>query len=114
MSEATPSANDEPVDEVEPVDEAEPVDALAVLAEVRPVERPAPAPLAAAQAAAAAATGFLAGAATLALVRRRSARKLARLQPGAGVHPARPVGLGPSAGSRTYLVNVRLITKSGE
>ena len=39
---------------------------------------PSPAVLPAVQAAAAAATGFVAGAATLALVRRHSARKLAR------------------------------------
>ena len=49
-----------------------------MLAEVRAVERAAPAQLPVIQAAAVAATGFVAGAATLALVKRRSARKLAR------------------------------------
>jgi len=58
----------------------ETVEGLPVLAEVRPIE-PAPAPaLPAVQAAAVAATGFVAGAATMALVRRRSARRLARSQ----------------------------------
>lgn len=108
----------EPVPARDAILEEETVDALAVLAEVRPIERPAPAPaplIAAGQAAAAAATGFLAGAATFALVRRHSVRKhLARAQPSPGVGQRRLVEMGPGTGTRTYLVNVRLIARSGE
>ena len=69
-----------PPTRVAELEEAEEVvDGLPVLAEVRPIERAAPAALPAVQAAAAAATGFVAGAATLALVRRHSARQLARV-----------------------------------
>jgi putative hydroxymethylpyrimidine transport system substrate-binding protein len=52
---------------------------------------------------AAAATGFVAGAATLAVMRRRQARKLARRLPGA------PMDLLPVAGTRTFLVHVHRI-----
>jgi hypothetical protein len=64
--------------------------------------------LPAVQAAAVAATGFVAGAATLALVRRHGARKLARTR--------RPRGLDalPIVGSRSFLVDVHLIAKPGE
>lgn len=102
----------EPVDGevVDPSDpfEAEVVDGLPVLAEVRAIETASPAALPAVQAAAAAATGFVAGAATLALVRRRSARKLARI----GSRRA-STGL-PIVGSRSFLVDVHLIAKPGE
>jgi hypothetical protein len=91
----------------EPVDE-ETVDGLPVLAEVRPIERVVPAALPAVQAAAAAATGFVAGAATIALVKRHSARKLARSQ------QRRPIDMLPIVGSRTFLVDVHLIAKPGE
>jgi hypothetical protein len=84
------------------------VDGLPVLAEVRPIERVAPAALPAVQAAAAAATGFVAGAATLALVRRHSARKLAR------VISRRGAGGLPVVGSRSFLVDVHLIAKPGD
>ena len=80
------------------------VNGLPVLAEVRAIERAAPA-LPAVQAAAAAATGFVAGAATLALVRRRSARKTAR------VTARRPAGGLPIVGTRSFLVDVHLIAK---
>ncbi len=90
--------------------EEEYVDALPVLAEVRPIER-APASLPAVQAAAAAATGFVAGAATIALVRRHSARKLAR---GQRAMPRRPLDMLPVVGSRTFLVDVHLLAKPGE
>jgi len=90
--------------------EEETVDALPVLAEVRPIER-APASLPAVQAAAAAATGFVAGAATIALVRRHSARKLARAQ---RALPRRPIDMLPVVGSRTFLVDVHLLAKPGE
>ena len=85
----------------------ETVDGLPVLAEVRTIERVVPAVLPAVQAAAAAATGFVAGAATLALVKRRSARKVARSQ-------RRPVNMLPIVGSRTFLVDVHLVGKPGE
>jgi hypothetical protein len=88
----------------------ETVDGLPVLAEVRTIERVSPTPLPAVQAAAAAATGFVAGAATLALVRRRTARKLARARSG----PRRAVDMLPIVGSRTFLVDVHLIGKPGE
>ncbi|HLH66327.1 MAG TPA: hypothetical protein VKV27_11535 [Solirubrobacteraceae bacterium] len=62
------------------------------------------------QAAAAAATGFVAGAATLALVRRRSARRLAR---GRGVRRGGEGGLA-IVSSRSFLVDVHLIARPGE
>ncbi len=85
------------------------VDGLPVLAEVRAVERAAPSQLQVVQAAAVAATGFVAGAATLALVRRRSARKLAR-----GRGPRRAAQMLPIVGSRTFVVDVHLVGKPGE
>jgi hypothetical protein len=103
MSDESPAiVGEELVEEVE-----ETVDGLPVLAEVRPIERASPAALPAVQAAAAAATGFVAGAATLALVKRHSARKLARTH-------RRPIDMLPVIGSRTFLVDVHLIAKPGE
>ncbi len=98
--------------EVEPsgAGEEEPVEGLPVLAEVRPIEPARPA-LPAVQAAAVAATGFVAGAATVALVRRHGARKLARAQRNA---PRRPIDMLPVIGSRTFLVDVHLLAKPGE
>jgi hypothetical protein len=93
---------------VEP--EAEVVDALPVLAEVRTIERTGPASLPAVQAAAAAATGFVAGAATIALIKRRSARKVARNGKGS----RRAVDLLPIAASRSFLVDVHVIGKQGD
>jgi len=93
-------------------EEEETVDGLPVLADVRPIERASAAvALPAVQAAAVAATGFVAGAATVALVRRHSARKLARAQRNA---PRRPIDMLPVVGSRTFLVDVHLLGKSGE
>jgi hypothetical protein len=92
-------------------EDVETVDGLPVLVEVRPVERVASASLPAVQAAAVAATGFVAGAATLALVKRRSARKLARANRSA---PRRAVDMLPIVGSRTFLVDVHLLAKPGE
>ncbi len=92
------------------------VDGLPVLAEVRQLEPAPAAPLPAAQAAAVAATGFLAGAATFALVKHRRTRKLARAG-GAVSRPLisqPPLDLLPVAGSRTYLVHVRVLAKPGE
>ena len=83
------------------------VDGLPVLAPVRTLERASPA-LPAVQAAAAAATGFVAGAATLALVRRHTARKVAR------VSAKRTVGGLPIIGTRSFLVDVHLIGRSSE
>ena len=88
-------------------EQEETVDGLPVLADVRPIERASPAVLPAFQAAAAAATGFVAGAATLALVKRHTARKLARAH-------RRPIDMLPIVGSRTFLVDVHLIAKPGE
>lgn len=92
-----------------PLGPEETVDGMPVLAEVRALEAPSVVSLPAVQAAAAAATGFVAGAATLALVRRHSARKLARARP-----QRRGLDALPIVGTRSFLVNVHLIAKSGE
>ena len=97
-----------PVD-AEIVSEEETVQGVPVLAEVRTLEPASPASLPAVQAAAAAATGFVAGAATLALVRRHSARKVARRS-----RQRRAVDALPIVGSRSFLVDVHLIAKPGE
>ncbi len=89
----------------------ETVDGLPVLAQVRAIEPAQRASLPAVQAAAAAATGFVAGAATVALVRRHGARKLARAQRRS---PRRPIDMLPIVGSRTFLVDVHLLAKPGE
>jgi hypothetical protein len=91
--------------------DAEIVDGLPVLAEVRTIERPSPASLPAVQVAAVAATGFVAGAATVALVKRRTAKKLARTGRGG---PRRAVDLLPIAASRSFLVDVHVIGKQGD
>jgi len=88
--------------------DAEVVDGLPVLAEVRTIERPSPASLPAVQVAAVAATGFVAGAATVALVKRRTAKKLARNGRGGS---RRAVDLLPIAASRSFLVDVHVIGK---
>jgi hypothetical protein len=88
--------------------EVEVVDGLPVLAEVRTVERPAPASLPTVQVAAVAATGFVAGAATVALVRRRAARKVARSGRNG---PRRPADLLSIAATRSFLVDVHVIAK---
>jgi hypothetical protein len=84
------------------------VDGLPVLAEVRTVERVAPASLPAVQVAAVAATGFVAGAATVALVKRRAARKMVRNGRGGS---RRAVDLLPIAATRSFLVDVHVIAK---
>jgi hypothetical protein len=91
--------------------EEEVVDGFPVLAEVRTVDRVPAASLPAVQAAAAAATGFVAGAATVALVKRRHARKLAR---GGRGGPRRAVDMLPIVGSRSFLVDVHVIGKQGD
>ena len=97
------------VDEAE-IDEAEVVDGLPVLASVRAIEPYASTVPPAVQAVAVAATGFVAGAATMALVRRRSTRKLAR----ARVRHRQGSGGVPIVGTRSFLVDVHLIAKPGE
>ena len=86
----------------------ETVEGVPVLAEARPLA-PTPGALPAVQAAAVAATGFVAGAATLALVRRHSARKLARRS-----MPRRAMDALPIVGSRSFIVDVHLLAKPGE
>jgi hypothetical protein len=93
-----------------PEDE-EVVDGLPVLADVREVVAPPIVTIPAVQAVAAAATGFLAGAATFALARRLGARKLARVERSMAV--GRP-GLFPAAGTRTYVVHVRVLGRPAE
>lgn len=104
------SASPAPIEAEILAEEEETVDGVPVLAEVRAIEPASPVALPAVQAAAAAATGFVAGAATLALVRRRGARKLARTRTrqrgGAD-------GL-PIVASRSFLVDVHLIARPGE
>jgi hypothetical protein len=95
------------VDDVDsPAAPQETVPGVPVLAEVRPIQPHSPASLPAVQAAAVAATGFVAGAATLALVRRHSARKIARTR-----QPRRALDALPIVGSRSFLVDVHLIGK---
>jgi hypothetical protein len=101
--------NIEAIEEADAIAEAEVVDGLPVLAEVRPLEHAAPVALPAVQAAAAAATGFVAGAATLAIARRMSARRVAR----ARTRRRGSDGL-PIIGTRSFLVDVHLIAKPGE
>ncbi|MHB8657825.1 MAG: hypothetical protein ACYC91_07690 [Solirubrobacteraceae bacterium] len=85
--------------------------------EVRALAVSGPVFIPAVQAAAVAATGFVAGAAAFALMRRRSTRRLARMATqlaGQRHRPDAPHALLPLAGSRTYLVNVRVIRRPGE
>jgi hypothetical protein len=92
--------------------EEETVEGMPVLADLRPIEPAPPTPLPAVQAAAVAATGFVAGAATMALVRRHAARKLSRAQ-GLGFRRGAdnlPV-MGPG---RTFLVHVRVVGRPGD
>jgi hypothetical protein len=84
----------------------ETVEGMPVLSEVRTVVAPSAPMLPAVQAAAVAATGFVAGAATLALVKRHSARKLARSRQSRRALDALPI-----VGSRSFLVDVHLIAR---
>jgi hypothetical protein len=111
MSDETHASTDDPADVLIEAGPEEEVDGLPVLAEVRPVERASPASLPTVQAAAVAATGFVAGAATVALVRRRATRKLAR---SGRSGPRRAVEMLPIAGTRSFLVDVHLIGKRPE
>ena len=97
----------EPVQAPAPgVELEETLDGVPVLSEVRAIESAAPSLLPAVQVAAVAATGFIAGAATLAVVKRRSARRLARAR-----QQRRAVDMLPIVGSRSFLVDVHLIAK---
>jgi hypothetical protein len=92
------------------IEPEETVDGVPVIAQVRAIEPAPQSSLPAVQAAAAAATGFVAGAATLALMRRHSARKVARTS----LRPRRALDALPIVGSRSFLVDVHLIAKPGE
>jgi hypothetical protein len=98
------------IDPVEETVDAEPVSAAPVLVEARPVATVGPGVLPAVQAVAVAATSFVAGAATLALLRRHAARRLAR----SGRVQRRPLDALPVVGSRTFIVDVHLLAKPGE
>jgi hypothetical protein len=89
---------------------AETVDGVPVLAEAHPLPTPAAGMLPAVQTVAVAATGFVAGAATIALVRRHTTRKLVRNRPA----PRRAVDMLPVVGSRTFIVDVHLLAKPSE
>jgi hypothetical protein len=107
---SAPIVDADVVDDLEgPVAAEETVEGVPVLAEVRAVQSHPPVSLPTVQAAAVAATGFVAGAATLALVRRHSARKLARSR-----QPRRALDALPIVGSRSFLVDVHLIAKPGD
>jgi hypothetical protein len=82
------------------------VEGMPVLSEVRTVVTASAPMLPAVQAAAVAATGFVAGAATLALVKRHTARKLARTRQSRRALDALPI-----VGSRSFLVDVHLIAR---
>jgi hypothetical protein len=71
----------------------------------------APPALPAVQAAAAAATGFVAGAATVALVMRRNARRMARAR--TAVAPSEVDG-GSLLGVRSFLVHVHVLGRPGD
>jgi glyoxylate carboligase len=103
--------DEEPIEVVDGEAVAE-ADALPALAEVREITVvPAPsAGLGAVQAVAAAATGFVAGAATLALARRYGARRVERLSRGLVSGGRRPSDFWPSPGTtRTYVVRVHVL-----
>jgi hypothetical protein len=100
----------EPVGEL--CEEEDAVDALPVLADVRPVETSPPSPLPAVQAAAVAATGFVAGVATMVLVKRHAARKVARSN-GPSLRRGGE-GLPVTGPGRTFLVHVHMIGRPGE
>jgi hypothetical protein len=94
-------------EDFEVVEGEEVVEGLPVVAEVHEVELAPVSRLGAVQAVAAAATGFVAGAATMALARRYGARRLERPRPSVGTWPQAP-------GTRTYLVHVRVLGRPWE
>ncbi len=99
------------------------VEAFPVLAEVVTVQRTRTTAMPAVQAAAVAATGFVAGAATMALLKRHGARRLARERRDLAAmpdvrdtrDPSRRASDPGAPGTRsTYLVSVRLLARSGD
>jgi hypothetical protein len=86
------------------------IDGVPVLAEVRPVAALAPASVPAVQTAAAAVTGFVAGAATLALVRLVGGRRVARARVSRRRGPDRL----PIVGTRSFLIDIHMLSKPGE
>jgi hypothetical protein len=86
-------------------DEGEVVDGLPVVAEARPIESARPL-VPARQAAALAATGFVAGAATVAVVQRRRARAGPRRR-----RRRKSASLGEIVASNSFLVDVHLIKR---
>jgi len=108
MSDQAQQGVGHPEDAVETSSGEETVDGVPVLSAVRTLEHPAGASLPAVQAAAAAATGFLAGAATIALVRRHGVRKLAGAS-SASRSPRRAVEALPVLATRTFVVDVHLL-----
>lgn len=101
---------EEPSDTLDDEEEvyAEVVDALPVVSEVREIEPPrGPGGPVAATAAAAAVGGFVAGAATAAVLGRHFGRRLARAQRATPARPAAEVL--DVVASRTYLVHVHVL-----
>jgi hypothetical protein len=90
--------------------DVEVVDGIPVLSEVRTLEPLPPAAVPAIQTAAAAATGFVAGAATLALVRLIGGRRHAR----ARVSRRQTVDGLPIIGTRSFLIDIHVLSKPGE
>jgi hypothetical protein len=87
---------------------------LPAIADLTPLDHPSAAAVPAVQAAALAATGFVAGAAAAALVRRRSARRLGRSKAN-GRMGARRSGEGlPVISTHTYLVRVQVLGRPAE
>jgi hypothetical protein len=84
----------------------ETVDGLPVLSEVRTIEPISSVSLPAVQVTAAAATGFVAGAATITLLRRRHSRRVTRSA------PRRAVDMLPIVGTRTFLVDIHLVGRT--
>lgn len=103
------AAEHDPIEELDA--EIEVVDALPVISSRRELTRSAAA-LPAVQTAAAAATGFMVGAATLALLRRRDSRRLTReLRDLRGrIEPRRPPEPAMEPG-QSYLVHVRVFSR---
>ena len=81
-------------------------DDLPVLAEVRALAPAAPGGIPAVHAAAMTAGGFVAGAFAMAVVKKLAARRLSELAP-----PGDPASW-PVGAARTYVVNVRLVSRS--
>ena len=105
---------DEPIDAEAVFDDEDfeaTVDGLPVLADVRPVEPVPPAQIGVVQAAAAAATGFVAGAATLALIHHLASRRLAKMQ---SAVPDRTWEHLPVTRRRTFIVEVHTLGHPAE